>query len=185
MENDIRTSVKTVYGLLWAVLALYEPTECYNKVPDNEPADDIWKFMGGRIEEIRRKIDTEFLGHRKLRTRMNKVVDETELFVRSYERPGVVTRWKQMNPQILFFDCAFDIKEESPEMFRKISWGLTNIKLSCYPDEVFGEARNKYFADAKKKIEMGNLRYSEERVFQDELLRTLTLVFENDFKEYL
>ena len=42
-----------------------------------------------------------------------------------------------------------------------------------------------YFAAAKKKIEDGNLKYTEDRVFQNELLRTLTLVFENDFKEYL
>ena len=30
-----------------------------------------------------------------------------------------------------------------------------------------------------------NFKYSDERVFQDELQRTLTQVFEQDFKEYL
>lgn len=185
MENDIRRSVKTIYGMLWTVLALYEKTECYNEVPENETADDILEFMGGKLDEIRKKIDTEFLGHAKLRATMNKVVDETEVFVRSCERPGVVMRWKQINPQILFFDCAFELMEKCPELFREISRGLTNVKLTCYPDEALIEARNKYFADTKKKIEMGNLRYSEERVFQDELLRTLTLIFENDFKDYL
>lgn len=41
------------------------------------------------------------------------------------------------------------------------------------------------------KLEKGNiyeehnLRYSEERVFQDEVQRTLLLVFEADFQEYL
>lgn len=61
MENDIRKSVKTVYGMLWTVLALYERTECYNVVPENETEDDIWKYMGDKLEQvIRRKIDTEF-----------------------------------------------------------------------------------------------------------------------------
>ena len=33
--------------------------------------------------------------------------------------------------------------------------------------------------------EESNLKYSEIRIFQNELLNTLTLVFQNDFKEYL
>ena len=70
-------------------------------------------------------------------------------------------------------------------MYKEISRGLTDLKLACYPDETLIEARNRYFTAAKKKIEDGNLKYTEDRVFQNELLRTLTLVFENDFKEYL
>ena len=70
-------------------------------------------------------------------------------------------------------------------MYREISWGLTNLKLACYPDEALIKARKRYFAEAKRKIEESNLRYTEKRVFQNELMRTLTLVFENDFKEYL
>ena len=33
--------------------------------------------------------------------------------------------------------------------------------------------------------EESNLKYSETRIFQNELLNTLTLVFQNDFEEYL
>ena len=44
------------------------------------------------------------------------------------------------------------------------------------------EARQSYFAETSERIEDGNFRYSEERVFQNELLRTLTLVFENDLE---
>lgn len=185
MVNDIRTSVKTVYGMLWTVLAMYEKTDCYNEVPKNETADDIWNLMGDKLDEVRKKTNMEFLGNEELRTKMNNIIDETEVFVRRYEIPGVVKRWKQINPKILFFDCTFDIMEECPDNFRKISLGLTNLKLSCYPDESTVKARKKYFADIKKRIESDNLRYSDERVFQNELLRTLTLVFEHDFKEYL
>ena len=46
MANEIRTSMKTVYGMLWEVLALYEKTDCYNKVPEGEKEDDIWDYMG-------------------------------------------------------------------------------------------------------------------------------------------
>ena len=46
MANEIRTSMKTVYGMLWEVLALYEKRDCYNKVPEGEKEDDIWDYMG-------------------------------------------------------------------------------------------------------------------------------------------
>lgn len=183
--NEITTSIKTVYGMLWDVLGLYEKTECYNKVPENEKEVDIWDYIGDKLAKVRKAVNTMFLGNMELRAKLNQVVDETEQFVRSYEIPGVVKRWKKINPQILFFDCAFDLMEECPERYKEISMGLSDLKLSCYPDETLVEARNRYFAKLKQKIEEGNLRYSEERVFQNELLRTLTMVFEHDFKEYL
>lgn len=171
--------------MLWEVLALYEKTDCYNKVPEGEKEIDIWDYMGSKLLDIRKTIDTLFLGEEELREKLNFIVDETEQFVRTYERPGVVKRWRRINPQILFFDCAFDLMETCPDKYKEISWGLTELKLACYPDETLIEARNRYFVESKKKIEDGNLKYTEDRVFQNELLRTLTLVFENDFKEYL
>ena len=183
--NEIRTSMKTVYGMLWDILALYEKTDCYNRVPKGEPEVDIWDYMGDKILEARRTINMIFLGEEVLREKLIQVVDETEQFVRRYEKPGVVKRWKQINPQMLFFECAFVLMETSPDVYKKISWGLSDLKLACYPDETLVKARRRYFAAAKKKIEEGNLQYTENRIFQNELLRTLTLVFENDFKEYL
>ena len=70
-------------------------------------------------------------------------------------------------------------------MYQQISWGLADLKLACYPDESLIEARKRYFKEEKRKIEDGNLRYSEDRVFQNELLRTVKRVFEHDFREYL
>lgn len=183
--NEIRTSIKTVYGMLWEVLALYEKTDCYNEVPEGEKEADIWDYMGDRLSEVRKTVDTLFLGKKELREKSNLIVDETEEFVRAYERPGVVKRWKRINPRILFFDCSFELMEKCPNRYKEISWGFTEVKLACYPDATLIEARNRYFKTAKKKIEDGNLKYTEDRVFQNELLRTLTLVFENDFREYL
>ena len=185
MANEIRTSMKTVYGMLWEVLALYEKTDCYNKVPEGEKEADIWDYMGDKLLDVRKTIDALFLGEKELREKLNYIVDETEQFVRSYERLGVVKRWKRMNPRMLFFDCAFDLMENCPDEYKEISRGLTEVKLSCYPDESLIEERKRYFAASKKKIEEGNLQYTEDRVFQDELLRTLTLVFEHDFKDFL
>lgn len=185
MANEIRTSIQTVYGMLWDILALYEKTDCYNRVPEGEKQVDVWDYMSDQLLEVRKYIDKLFLGEGELSQKLHNIADETEHFVRAYEVPGVVKRWRKINPQILFFDCAFELMEECPDMYREISWGLTDLKLACYPDEVLTKARKRYFAAAKRKIEESNLRYTEERVFQNELLRTLTLIFENDFKEYL
>lgn len=182
--NEIRTAIKTVYGMLWEILAMYEKTDCYNRIPEDEEGD-IWEYLGEKLLETRKEIDTLFLGEAEIRQKLYLIVDETEQFVRSYEMPGVVKRWRSINPHMLFFDAAFEMMEDDPELYKMISRGLTDVKFACYPDEEMIAERKQYFADEKQKIKDGNLRYSEERVFQNELLRTLTLVFENDFKEYL
>ena len=171
--------------MLWDVLALYEKTDCYRKVPKGEKEIDIWDYMYDKLLNIRKSIDMLFLGEEKLREKLNIIVDETESFVQSYERPGVVKRWRTINPQILFFDCSFELMEKNPDLYKQISLGLTASKLSCYPDAAFVEEKNRYFEEVKKKVDDVNLRYTDKRIFQNELLRTFTLVFENDFMEYL
>ena len=184
-KKEIRKYIKTIYEMLWDILALYERSECYNVMPGGKSDIDIWDYISDRILEIRRGVDTLFLGEKKLRETLTNIVDETEIFVRSCEIPGVVKRWKQINPRIIFFDSACDLKEESPKLYQQMSLGLSNLKLSCYPDESFSEARKSYFEDAKEWCKEHNLKYSNELVFQKELIRTLSMVFENDFKEYL
>lgn len=186
MGKEISSSIKTVYGMLWDVLALYEKTECFNKMPEGEKQQvDIWDYLTDKLLEIRKTIDMLFLGDKDMQAKLIRITDETEEFVRSYKKPGVVTRWKRINPRILFFECTFDLMETCPDMYRQISWGFTDLKLACYPDESLIKARKRYFEDEKKKIEDRNLRYSEDRIFQNELLRTLKRVFEFDFKDYL
>jgi hypothetical protein len=62
---------------------------------------------------------------------------------------------------------------------------LAGVKLSLYPDEKLIAERKKYFEEIHRKNEENNLRYSQERIFQNEMINTLKLVFENDFAEYL
>lgn len=190
MEKEIKTSeikdsIRTIYGMLWELLALYEKTECFNNLPKGSDEDDIWDYMGNGLLEVRREVSRLFLGKKLLREKLLRIVDETEFFIRRYERPGVVRRWKKINLRLLFFDCAFDIMEQCPDEYLKMQLGLSEYKLLCYPDKEIREARKQYFSATQKKIEEGNLRYSEERIFMDELLATLTMVFEEDFKEYL
>ena len=185
MRKEIRKSIRKVYGALWDILALYEKTDGYNAVPKESEGKDIWEYMGNQLLQARRMVHMLFLGQEQLRDLLINIVDETESFVRKYERPGVVKRWLQINPKLLYFDCSFQLMEEAPKCYKQISRGLTNVDLSCYPDSELIADRKMHFEEIQKKCEDGNLQYSEDRIFQDELLHTLTMVFENDFKEYL
>ena len=183
MKKEIRKTIRKVYGSLWDILALYEKTDGYNTVPQGSEEKDIWEDMGSRLLQVRRQVHVLFLGQGELRTRLLNIVDETEFFVRKYERPGVVKRWLQINPKLLYFDSSFQLMEEDPECYKQISRGLSRVELPCYPDSELIANRKKYFEEIHKKCEAGNFRYSDDRIFQDELLHTLTLVFENDFKD--
>lgn len=184
-RKDIRTAIKVVYGKLWNLLSLYETTDCFNEVPNGEMAKNAWEYMGSKLLEVKKTVNTLFLGEETLAIKLNEIVDETEYFVRRYEVPGVVKRWKQINPRLLYFDCAFDLMEKNPEIYRTMSRGLSDLSLSCYPDEDLIEDRKAYFNEIKRKNEEDNLQYSDVQIFLNELLHTLTFLFEEDFKDYL
>lgn len=189
MEKEIKTSeikdsIRTIYGRLWELLALYEKTGCFNNVPEGADEEDIRDYMGNRLLEVRKEVNRLFPGEKLLREKLLQIVDEAELFIGCYERSGVVKRWKKINPRILFFDCAFDIMEQCPVEYLEMQLGLSGLGLSCYPDKKIWEAKKQYFSKAKKKMENEKREYSETKAFQDEMLKTLELVFENDFYGY-
>lgn len=183
--NEVRASIQNIYAMLWDIIALYEETECYSKVPKGSDEDDIWTYMGHRLMAVRRDISRLCLGDATLRRKLDNIVDEVEHFVRSHEQPGVVKRWKRINPRIMFFDCVFDLQSAEPEVYLEIAMGLTELQLACYPSEGIRRLRDRYFADINSRIERDNLKYSRDRVFQDEMHRTLEAVFENDFASEL
>jgi len=183
-KREIQKAIKTVYGELWDLLSLYEVTESYNTIPV-ESDQGVWEYLGNRLLNIRKSVHLLFLGQKTVTEKLIRIVDETEHFIRSYEQPGVVTRWKQINIRLLYFDCAFEIIEEEPETYKALSRGLTDCRLYCYPDEELVEDRKAYFQAIEEKNNHDNLHYTKERIFQNELLNTLTILFETDFKELL
>lgn len=183
MEREIRASIQTVYRMLWEILALYEKTDSYNSVPEGEKEVDVWDYMREKLVKVRKIIAMLFHRHEEIQHTLYRIVDETEEFVRKYERPGVAMRWKKINQNMLFFDAAFDIMESCPEIYREMRLGLSYVRLACYPDEELIAARKKYFEELDRRMEEDHVQYSDDRIFQDEVLRTLTLVFQHDLKD--
>lgn len=191
MKKNSYNWINDVYEKLRTLLSLYEETDCFNTVPEGETEEDIQEFINKKFAEIRKSAQTtslypndqESAEKQEIAEKLLRIVDETEYFVRQYEVPGVVLRWKQINTRLIYFDCAFDLMEKCPEAYMKMRRGLTYIHLSCYPDPELVTQRNEYFAKVKEYYEHHNLEYSEEKIFQGELLNTLTLLFKKEFKK--
>lgn len=180
-EDHRSNEVKTVFGMLYDILACYEESDCFNYIPGTDDSDGAWSYFEGEIGKVKKELESDFLGRHTDSDcqKLERIINETEVFIKSYSRPGVVKRWRRINPQINFFHCAFEIIEECGMAAARLMYreGLLDYIPSYYTVKV----RNYYFATQKLANDKDNLKYSEERIFQNELLRTLAMVFENDF----
>lgn len=184
-KKEIKRAIKVVYGELWELLSLYEKTDCFNEVPEGEAEEEIWDYLERKVVDIRKTVAVLFLGEVEIAKDLNQIIDETEYFVKQYEVPGVVRRWKQVNPKLIYFDAVFTIMEEEPKLYKQASRGLKDVHFACYPDAELIAERNNYFKEIERKNQCDNLKYSEDRIFQNELLCTLTLLFEELYAKYL
>lgn len=174
-------AVNIVSDMLFDILACYEASDCFNRIPGTEDTDGAWSYFEGELGKVRKELEAQFPGKRDSEDfrKLEKIINETEIFIKSCEVPGVVDRWRVINPQINYFDCVFDlINELGMETARQLN---NEGRLAFIPSPYDIEARNKYFAEKAKLSSEGNLQYSETRIFQNELLRTLAMVFGKDF----
>ena len=178
-----RGEIQCIYGHLRGLLAKYTETDCYHEVPEGASDPDGPAYVMRRLGEIREEA-AALARCPEAAARMERILDETEFFLRQYEQPGVVTRWRELNPLIGLFDCAFDLLEEEPELFERIRTKQDSVlRLKCSPGPDDLRRRRDYFAATRQRFAREGRTYSEDAVFQDELCRTLNLVFRADFGE--
>lgn len=189
-ENGVNISqIKEVYKVLYDVLYEIDKSCNYNFVPGiDKDSADAFSYYEKRMDAIRCVVNTRFLDKREIREKLIRIIDETEYFVKSYSIPGVVKRWKEINKRITYFDVVYDICTENYKLYeavcnRKIGIEKVLFLFDFLPTEKDFEERNKYFSQITKKVDDGNLQYSYEKVFRNELLQTLEKVFEHDFPE--
>ena len=176
-EADLEFKLHIVYVELRKILAMYESTNCYNDIYE----EDEVNYLELKLEKIHVMVNVLF-ENTEWEEKLHNIIGEVEYFVTQCEMPGVVLRWKQINPKLIFFDCAFELKETlSEEEYLKYQRGLTACSLSLYPDDELIEQRKIYFENEKNNVLMENATYSVEKLFEKELLRTLDMVFEQDF----
>lgn len=188
-ENNMHISqIKKVYEMLYDVLNEIDESYNYNFVPGMEKdSADAFSYYEKRIDAIRCVVNTRFLDKREVREKLIRIVDETECFIKSFSIPGVVQRWKEINKKITHFDVVYDICSENYKLYeavcnREIGNG-TLFLFDFLPTEKDFKERTEYFTQIMKKVDDGNLQYSYEKIFRNELLQTLEKVFEHDFQE--
>ena len=190
-ENGVNVSrIKEVYRMLYDVLNEIDESCNFNFVPGMEKnSADAFSYYEKRIDAIRCVVNTRFLDKREVREKLIRIVDETECFIKSFSIPGVVRRWKEINRKITYFDVVYDICAENYKLYESVcnrKIGIEDGMLFLFdflPIEKDFEERNKYFSQIIKKVDDGNLQYSYEKIFRNELLQTLEKVFEHDFPE--
>lgn len=143
------------------------------------------KLMAIDPEVVFRSIDPK-VG--EISYKLDKIINDTVYFYNQHvilhDVPGkvpseiysVVFWWSAINPHLIYFDRVFDLMERYPE---------TYMGRLHYPVPELIAERNAYFEKIKERNERENLNWSKERFFQEELLNTLKLLFESEFKEYL
>jgi hypothetical protein len=167
-------SIRSIYHQLVDLFRLYDRSACYTRTPKGMEGD-IMDYIDDRLLDIRADANAFLLGDVNLRGRMERIIDESEIFLKSHEVPGIVPRWRQLYPRINFFDCRFDLPEGLVPDAQKQDYAWK------HRDEV-NNAKEEFFRESEEKNNRYNLGYSDDRIFQDALIRTLTTVFEHDFQ---
>ena len=180
-----RNNLYEIYARLNALIGVLEESEHYNYIPGTE--NDGWEFYDKVLRKIRGAIDRHFLWEEEIRTKLYLIVDEVEHLVKSCEVPGVVERWFQINPCLKFYDVAYVVAEKYIHESGYGTQGVYDLPFKCsfYPTLEDFEAREVYFAELERKNTEHNLKHSEDRWLQDELKKTLRMLFETEFAEFV
>ena len=171
----MRQVIPEVFTALWEILSLYEISDGYNCRPDTGSLEGAEEYFGamlksaretvGRLEAPRNDPGPQYC--RWQLNRLLRLIDETELFVKSYSVPGVTLRWRRINPRLNYYDPVFELVEElSPKVWRRL-WYMFGYRPTKWDFQMWEQ----YFSGQKEQREH----------FQRELLDTLEKLFHNDF----
>ena len=184
MNNQAKKiAAHILYEELAGLFSQYEATDCFNEVPAGAPEADVLAYWENQLRNIQRSAAALFFGEPDMREKAEQSLGETAFFLKRYEMPGVVRRWKALDPNLTYFDCAFDLITECPEEFNKMRMGLCLTHLNCYPNAKDLRRRKAYFAAVRRRFAREGRKYSKEAAFQEELCQALELVFQSDFGE--
>lgn len=172
-----KEKIREIVAMIDGVLRQLDKSTQYNYLPDGSGKDG-WKYYDDSLEGIEHKLVALLFGEEVVESRLKNLIEETRIFVRSFSRPGVVQRWSELSPEITYFDCVYDFLEEDYDTYES-----AKELFAFQPTEAQVKARRKYFYDMYEKNMKNNTQYSEDRLFQEEVLRTFGKVVRHDFPE--
>lgn len=176
-----KEKIRSIYALLNEIVTDVVASDHYNFIPGT--TEQGWTYYESKLFNIKKVINEKFLGEESMIERFERIVDELEYFVKSFSTPGVVDRWAEINPKILYFDAVYELMAEERELYENIKNNSTESAFRLLPTEEQLLERQAYFEEINRKNTYHNLQYSETQVFQNELVNTLKKVLEHDFPE--
>ena len=115
--------------------------------------------------------------------RMERILDETEFFLRQYEQPGVVTRWRELNLSSGFLTAPLIFWRRRRNLRADTDGSGQRSPIEVLPRPRGSAAETGLLRGGPAAFCQEGRTYSEDAAFQDELCRTLNLVFRADFGE--
>lgn len=135
---------------------------------------DIEDTFDDKVSALKKYIDCSLRGIK--RKKADKILSEIVMHIRRCEIPGVNDRWREINPKITFFDCEYSFIKENINFFDDYD-NSGFVHFNHIPDAEMIKQQREYMLEKKK--EFGDDFYE---MFNAELINTLRLVLEHDFK---
>lgn len=178
ISEKIMDNIGSIYKSLNAILYEYEDTNGFDAISQNESYDK-------RLQHIRKDVDHLFWHCREIREKLYNIIDDILYITGSAEIPGVPERWNKVNPCLKYFDGVFDMIDDDFDSYQKIKDGKMCFSFKFIPTlEDYIERKN-YLELRKKKYENCNIDVTEDRLYQDELVATFSVLFAMEFSQYV
>lgn len=178
---DGNLTIKDVIFEMRNLLEECESSNFYQSIPKS--SIDGFDFYQERIDYVEKIIQYISYGDDNLQSILSRLLRETEIFMKSYEPTGVVDRWKEYNPNIDYFDVAYDLYETSPDVYQSV----LNSKVMNFKVNVTSESlnqRKKYFDNFDKDGRVNNLKYDRNTILNKEIVKTFLEISNLDIKGY-
>lgn len=176
LENKIKVLdiQEIIRFLMLELLSMTEQSYHYNISPNNE---DAFIYYDRKVEEIENLIYSNKNLSKEDSNFYISLLGDINKYIKSYEIPGVSKKWREINPNLNYYDVAYDIMNDDPALYRKIVNKEMKVNLSIYPTNYDNEMRSYYFNDLEHDSKINKWNKSYTRFFQDELKKTLQLLF--------
>ena len=64
--TENKKAIQTIYKMLWDIIALYEPTDAYNSLPNSDDNTDCRDYMDAQILNVRKELSSLFINDQHL-----------------------------------------------------------------------------------------------------------------------
>lgn len=179
-DNDKKN--KMIAGYIYELIDIMTESDFYNlKVLEQTDAEN--GYYDNRINEIYSMIDELYMDNSFMNEKWVQIMNPIKDMIHRYEFPGVHDAiWIKWNEAITYFDVAYDIAEDNPEMFARINEGIAGIKFSIDLNQGMIERRKKYMQDKKEEDTRGNAYRSELQLLEEEMKIALKRILTNEFQ---